>query len=145
MFQAPNRKVNRVFLHCSASEIDLTEDQLIREITQWHLKRGFSDIGYHYVVDKPGNVMRGRSLELTPAAQQGNNTATVAICAHGLRFSSNWYESSQADALRDLCSQINLAYSGVIAFWPHNAVSNKACPVFDVTKLLELDRWRRMP
>ena len=150
MFQAPQRRVTRTFLHCSASEVDLTGKELVDEIRAWHMDPNrpggpFNDIGYHFVIDKLGQRLTGRDLERQPAAQAPHNAATLAICVHGLVFSSDWYMSSQADGVRQLCLEINLAYSGVMAFWPHNAVANKACPVFDEVRLLDLDRWRRMP
>jgi len=145
MFEAPKRIIDRVFLHCSASEINQTGQELVDEIRRWHLARGFSDIGYHFVVDVEGTTLPGRSLEKTPAAQRGHNLRTIAICAHGLVFNDEWYHSAQAASLISLCGQIHQSYQGIIGFWPHNAVANKACPVFDVTRLLGLDRWRRMP
>lgn len=147
MFEAPKRRVNRVFIHCSASEVDITGPDLVLEIDRWHRNRKppFSEIGYHFVIDKLGDVLPGRSLEKKPAAQAPHNTATIAICVHGLVFPPNWYGRPQAAALKGLCEEINLAYSGVIAFWPHNAVSSKSCPVFNEAKLLGLDRFRRMP
>jgi N-acetylmuramoyl-L-alanine amidase len=137
--------VNRVFLHCSASEAEFAGKDLVDLIDGWHLERGFDCIGYHFVIDKRGARLDGRSLEKTPAAQKGHNRMTIAICAHGLHFPPEWYKGKQARAILDLCQEINLAYSGLISYWPHNAVSNKACPVFDVEQLLNLDRFRRMP
>ena len=145
MFRAPTRHISRVFIHCSASDDQkLVGSRLIEEINAWHIRRGFSGIGYHYAIDKLGAIMEGRSLSIKPAAQKGHNEATIAICVHGLEFGQPFYSSKQADSLRNLCNQIHLAYSGVIAFWPHNAVANKACPVFDVDRVLALDKWRRM-
>ena len=39
------RKVNRVFIHCSAS--DRPEHDSAEVMEQWHLERGFREIGYH--------------------------------------------------------------------------------------------------
>jgi len=144
MFVQPKRKVNRVFIHCSASDENEVGNRLLKMIQFWHLARGFNGIGYHYIIDKEGAVITGRYLEKIPAAQKGHNTGTIAICVHGLNFDPHWHVGKQSQALYDFCNQINLAYSGVIAFWPHNAVSNRACPVFDIDKLLDLDKWRRM-
>jgi hypothetical protein len=145
LFHAPRRIVRRIFLHCSASETHISGRDLVNVIDGWHRSRGFAEIGYHFVVDKEGIVLPARSLEKTPAAQKGNNTATIAICVHGLEFRDTWPHSAQASAVINLCGQINSAYRGIIAFWGHNEVSAKACPVFDYRTLLSLDRWRRMP
>ena len=149
-FLAPKRNVRRVFLHCSAWDDPMAGWNLVAEIRRWHTDpkpkgNGWNDIGYHYVIDKEGVIMPGRSLETTPAAQLGNNRATIAICVHGLTFADTWPHGAQAAAVINLAGQINAALHGIVGWWPHNAVSNRACPVFDVTKLLGLDRWRRMP
>lgn len=144
LFEAPRRCINRVFLHCSASEAAVHNAELVRLIRGWHENRGFNDIGYHFVIDRQGAILAGRPLDKTPAAQKGNNMNTIAICVHGLRFDDPWPVTAQAASVISLCGQIHQAYRGIVAFWPHNAVSNKACPVFDVDKLLGLDRWRRM-
>lgn len=138
MFQKPKRHVQRVFLHCSASDATgrAYEDGGLRKtIDEWHKARGWSEIGYHYVIDKIGVVLVGRSLEKTPAAQVGHNTATIAICCHGLAQ----FPEIQLLRLKKLCQEINQAYGGQITFHGHREVANKACPVYDYKTLLGLD------
>ena len=141
MFEKPKRHVDRVFLHCSASEMDITGAEMVDEIRRWHKKRGFSDVGYHFLIDKSGVVFPGRSLAKSPAAQKGHNTGTIAIMVHGLeKFPPNMLEQC-----RLLCAEINTAYEGRISFHGHCEVSAKTCPVFDYRGLLQLDRFGRMP
>ena len=141
MFKKPTRHVDRVFLHCSASEAPLEGKALVDEIRRWHKKRGWSDVGYNLLIDKAGVVMPGRPLARNPAAQKGHNTGTIAICVHGLeKFPPNMLEQC-----RLLCAEINEAYDGRISFHGHCEVSSKECPVFDFRNLLQLDRFGRMP
>ena len=82
-FDKPQRHVDRIFLHCSAS--DRLEHDDVEVIRDWHVNgNGWSDIGYHYFIKKDGTIEPGRDLERTPAAQKGNNSGTIAICLHGL-------------------------------------------------------------
>ena len=82
-FTKPARHVDRVFLHCSASDNPDHDD--IAAIHSWHVDdRGWSDVGYHYFIRSDGALQEGRPLERTPAAQAGHNAGTVAICLHGL-------------------------------------------------------------
>ena len=81
-FEKPDRDVERVYLHCSASDRPAHDDVAV--MREWHLARGWSDVGYHVFIKKDGEVQNGRSLEATPAAQGGHNTGTIAICLHGL-------------------------------------------------------------
>jgi len=80
-FTKPKREVTRVFLHCSAS--DNPKHDNIKTIAQWHLAR-FKGIGYHFYIDKVGRQFIGRDIEKVPAAQEGHNTGTIAICCGGL-------------------------------------------------------------
>ena len=48
------RKINEIIVHCSATPEG--KDFTVQQIRQWHLQRGFSDIGYHYVVYRDGKA-----------------------------------------------------------------------------------------
>ncbi|MFK5975965.1 MAG: N-acetylmuramoyl-L-alanine amidase [Sulfurovum sp.] len=137
IFKKPKRRVNRVFLHCSASDVPSHDNVAI--IRKWHLARGFNDIGYHFFIHKNGKISRGRSIEKTPAAQRGNNTGTIAICLHGLVKEK--FTKAQYKAVGKLCKEINSAYFKNISFHGHKEVSAKACPVFDYKKVLKLDKY----
>lgn len=140
-FIKPIRDIDRVFLHCSASDdVGLRGQEMVDEIRRWHLARGFSNVGYHFLIDREGKVFTGRTLELKPAAQKGHNTGTIAVMVHGLESFS--FESLKA--CRMLCEDINEAYKGMISFHGHCEVSTKACPVFNYKELLSLDRFQRM-
>ena len=133
-FTKPDREVNKVYLHCSASANPAHGD--VEIIRQWHHQKGWSDIGYHYFIPFDGELQIGRDIERTPAAQAGHNTGTIAICLHGL-YKSN-FTLNQFQTLQKLCREIDLAYTGHITFHGHCEVSTKACPVFDYKLVLEL-------
>ncbi len=135
-FERPERLVDRVFLHCSASDNPAHDD--IEVIRKWHVQsNGWSDVGYHYFIRKSGRVEAGRNLEHTPAAQGGHNRGTIAICLHGLKVDQ--FSVKQFRALSTLCREINAAYEGQLTFHGHCEVSNKTCPVFDYRTVLGLD------
>ena len=57
-FEQPERAVDRVFLHCSAS--DRLEHDDIEVIRDWHVNgNGWSDVGYHFFIRKDGTVEDG--------------------------------------------------------------------------------------
>lgn len=140
MFEKPQRYVERVFLHCSAS--DNPSHDSVDIILQWHLDKGWNDIGYHFFVQKNGNLESGRSLEMTPAAQSGNNEATIAICLHGL--AEEKFTKAQYITLVELALGINDAYAGQVTFHGHCEVSNKTCPVFPYRAVLGLNAYGEM-
>lgn len=134
-FEAPHRDVNTVFLHCSATsntEIDA------ETVHHWHtVDNGWSAIGYHFFITSDGVIQYGRDLELTPAAQSGYNTGTIAICANGLV--PNDFSPEQLQVVKDLCLDIQKEYNFPLRFRGHTEVAAKSCPVFDYKALLELD------
>ena len=136
MFARPVREVDRVFLHCSAS--DNPEHDNIDVVRGWHVDdKGWDDVGYHYFIRRDGTLEAGRPLEKSPAAQIGNNAGTVAICLHGLmreRFTKAQYRT-----LMILASDIDDAYGGMLSFHGHCEVSSKPCPVFPYRAVLGLD------
>ncbi len=140
MFVKPSRAVDRVFLHCSAS--DNVDHDNVATMRKWHKERGWNDVGYHLFIRKNGQLEAGRSLEQSPAAQKGNNRGTIAICLHGL--DEDKFTEAQFDTLRSLCVVINNAYGGDLTFHGHREVASKACPVFDYKAILKLDRFGRL-
>lgn len=139
-FKKPRRKVDRVFIHCSAS--DHVNHDNVATMRRWHLARGWSDVGYHYFIRKDGTVEEGRPIRRVPSAQRGHNSGTIAICLHGLK--KNRFTEKQFDSLRTLCSSINHAYKRDITFHGHKEVSNKSCPVFDYKSVLGLGKYGYM-
>lgn len=139
IFNRPKREIDRVFLHCSASSLPAHDD--VSVIREWHLKNGWSDIGYHYYITFDGRIHVGRDIEKTPAAQKGHNVGTIAICLSGNELDD--FTDEQYDSLISLCGQINYQIPDV-TFHGHCEVSSKACPVFDYQEILDLDEFGRI-
>ena len=139
-FTKPKRAVSRVFLHCSASDSPAHDDVAVMD--KWHRERGFAEVGYHYFITKKGVLQIGRDIEKTPAAQQGHNTGTIAICLHGLKAAN--FTALQFTVLYLLCQKINAAYGGKVTFHGHKEVAAKDCPVFNYRHVLKLDAQGHM-
>jgi len=82
-----------LFIHHSdtpnANRIDTVAEQhaTLRSFQNFHMDtRGWSDIGYHLICFQPyggikqARLYRGRPIRYVPAAQQGHNTGTIALC-----------------------------------------------------------------
>lgn len=138
-FHKPMRRVDRVFLHCSAAS---RQSVTAAEVDRWHVQRGFREIGYHFFIRSSGLIEHGRDLEVSPAAQAGHNQGTIAICVNGLHQED--FTKAALENLVVLCDKIWAAYHGNITFHGHCEVSPKTCPVFDYKALLGLDDQGRM-
>lgn len=135
-FIRPKRPIDRVFIHCTASS--RPEHDNIETIRGWHLDRGWSDVGYHFMIHRDGKISAGRDIEQTPAAQKGHNTGTIAVSLHGGQHGQDDFSPEQRQALVMFCDAIDNAYDGNVTFHGHEEVANKACPVLDYRTLLHL-------
>lgn len=75
------RPINKIVVHCSATKPDRNIGEA--EITEWHKEKGWSDIGYHYVIRRNGLRENGRPLEIAGAHVAGHNTGSIGICMVG--------------------------------------------------------------
>ena len=132
IFPLVSRHIDRVFIHCSATDNPNHDD--VNVIYDWHVNgNGWSDVGYHFYIKKDGTIQNGRPIDKTPAAQAPYNKATFAICLGGL----NDFTDAQFASLRELCYAIDATYK--VTFHGHCEVSTKSCPVFDYKEVLGLD------
>lgn len=133
------RLLDRIILHCSATpegrDIDAST------IRKWHTSipphgRGWSDIGYHYVIKLDGTTEVGRPVDIPGAHVKGHNKTTIGVCyVGGMR------DGVPADTMTELqeIAFMELVYSlrRVFGYMPvsgHNEYSSKACPSFNVQK-----------
>jgi len=103
------RKIKYLVVHCSATQ----EGRHIptEEIKRWHLKKGWSDIGYHAVIELDGSVHDGRPEIRIGAGVKGYNKNSLHICyiggyeakkKNGKWVSKDTRTQAQKDALRDM-------------------------------------------
>ena len=58
------RQLNEIIIHCTATRPDWWASRStkakVNEVRRWHVEdRGWSDVGYHYLIDRDGTVMEG--------------------------------------------------------------------------------------
>lgn len=75
-------KIDAIIVHCSATKAGLDIGK--KEITQMHLQRGFSTIGYNYVVKLDGTVEVGRSLTIDGAHCNSKGFSGVSYNKHSI-------------------------------------------------------------
>jgi len=140
------RRLESIFIHCTATRpewwADRRSSEKAAECKRWHLDRNFSDVGYHYFVDRDGTVTEGRAIEKTGAHARGHNTGSVGIAlwgGHGGdqddKFEDH-FTPAQDRALRKLISSLRMEYPSITKVRGHNEVSAKMCPCFEVSQWL---------
>ena len=138
------RAIREIIVHCAATRPSWMQGQSlankVAEITRWHKARGWSDIGYHFIIDRSGAVAKGRAVSRTGAHVSGRNSQTIGICllgGHGSTqndaFRDN-YTQAQDTALRELIAQLKSEHPNIKTVSGHNQFSAKACPGFSVPR-----------
>jgi N-acetyl-anhydromuramyl-L-alanine amidase AmpD len=109
----------------------------VSEIRQWHLRNGWSDIGYHYVIRRDGTLEVGRLEDEVGAHVAGVNWESVGVCLVGGVNDSNRpdcnFTSHQWRELELLIASLARRYPQAVV-QGHRDFPNvdKACPCFDV-------------
>ena len=130
------RAINKIIIHCTATREG--DDISVSTIRKWHLARGWSDIGYHYVIDLKGNINAGRPIELMGAHTKGQNKYSIGISYVGGvesdgKTPKDTRTNAQKDAIIRLVKKLKGCYPDV-TIHGHNEFSSKACPSFNVSK-----------
>ena len=58
-------KIDSIIIHCSATRAG--QDLRVKDIDRMHRQRGFSQIGYNFVIDLDGTVENGRPFSTVPS------------------------------------------------------------------------------
>ena len=127
------REIKKVIVHCA----DTPEGREVStgEIRRWHTEeRGWSDIGYHWVVELDGSVHEGRPESISGAHCRGHNKDSIGVCYVGGSDANgdpkDTRTEGQKSALASLLSEI-LDRHPEATIYGHRDFSEKACPSFD--------------
>ena len=126
------RTINEIIVHCSATQEG--KAFTTADIKKWHLARGFSDIGYHYVVYLDGSVHDGRNINIAGAHCTNHNAHSIGVCYIGGLDKNNKPKDTRTDAqkksLLNLLTQLKKLYPKA-TIHGHCEFANKACPCFN--------------
>ena len=127
------REIKKVIIHCA--DTPEGRDVKTEEIKRWHTEeRGWSDIGYHWVVELDGSIHQGRSEDIAGAHCRGHNSDSIGICYVGGADSEgnpkDTRTEGQKDSLKSLITEILDRHANAEVFG-HRDFSDKACPSFD--------------
>ena len=125
------RLVNKIIVHCADTPKDVYFD--IEDIRKWHTQeRGFSDVGYHYVILLDGSIQIGRQLDVIGAHCYGYNKSSIGVCYIGGK-GGDTRTKAQKESLKTLLKTLKNIYP-IATIHGHRDFSDKDCPSFDATK-----------
>lgn len=130
-------RVAFIVVHCSATKP--SQDFDVDDIRKMHLKRGFFDVGYHYVIKRDGLVQAGRPLDRQGAHVERYNHLSVGVCmiggvkeSDGLTGEDNFTEAQFA-SLRTVLKQLRTMFPHAEILGHRDMPSHpkKECPCID--------------
>ena len=127
------RVINEIIVHCSATVEG--KDYTVADICRWHLQRGFTDIGYHYVVYRDGSIHNGRDVDKSGAHCTNHNLHSIGVCyIGGLAKDGKTPKDTRTDAQKAALLKLIKTLKGIYpkaTVHGHREYANKACPCFD--------------
>lgn len=135
------RTITELIVHCTATPEG--KDYTVADIRRWHTLpvskggRGWSDIGYHYIVDRYGHVHEGRNVDIIGAHCTGHNAHSIGIvyvggCERNGKTPKDTRTLAQKAALITLLTELRTLYPSA-SIHGHRDFAAKACPSFDAT------------
>ena len=131
------RPINKIVLHSTYTPAGREHD--VEDIRAWHKAKGWSDIGYHYLIKIDGTIEMGRSLKNIGAHARGHNQGSIGVVyVGGMSASGRTPEDTrtpnQIESMNRLVDSLNVVFGGNLTVIGHNEVSSKSCPCFDVAE-----------
>ncbi|MBA7647606.1 hypothetical protein ES703_55382 [subsurface metagenome] len=101
----------------------------VRSIQNYHMdKKGWIDIGYHYLIDSQGRIYEGRPAGVVGAHVRGHNTGNIGIAVIG-NYENEDITSTQQKAIEDLgvwlCSTYSISTDRI---YGHRDFASTTCP-----------------
>ena len=134
-----HRNIKEIIVHYTATPQG--ENFTVEQIRQMHLASGYSDIGYHWYIDRDGNIFKGRDESLAGAHTTGHNTISIGVCYCGgcpPRSVKNWQNvgmdtrtPAQKAALLKLLKELKHQRYPNATILGHNEFAKKPCPGFN--------------
>ena len=144
------RYIDKIVVHCTATPAG--KDYTVNDIRKEHLRQGWSDIGYHYVIYRDGEIAEGRDVNIAGAHVVGYNTNSIGVAyVGGLsrdgKKACDTRTNAQKEALASLLKELKTIYPEA-KIYGHRDLSPdknkngiiepfewiKECPCFDAMK-----------
>ncbi len=126
-------KWERITIHHSASG-----DVSVETIRQWHLARGFVNVGYAWILRKNGDLELGRPMNKMGAHVKYKNYRNLGLCVTG-DFTKYAPSEAQYSSLKTLLEFLCFAFHiSKDKIYLHKDLANTLCPgkFFDKSRVI---------
>lgn len=122
--------ITSIVVHCS--DTPKGKPFTAKDIDLWHKERGWTKIGYHFVVLLDGKIEEGRAIAEVGAHAEGYNQNAIGVCYIGGAKGEDTRTEAQKTALKKLITELKAKYPSIKKVLGHRDTgSPKACPSFD--------------
>ena len=132
------RHITELIIHCS--DTPAGREVTVQDITDWHRSRGFSTIGYHYVIYIDGSLHFGRPESEVGAhcRDGGHNRHSIGICYIGGRTAdgkayADTRTPAQKKTMLALLQSLKARYPQARVYG-HRDFAARECPCFDAAE-----------
>lgn len=133
------RTITEIIVHCTATPEG--RDYTVEQCRADHKKRGFKDIGYHYLIYRDGTIHEGRNVNIAGAHTPNHNQNSIGVSyvggienksgvAYDKLNPKDTRTQQQKDALLNLLEALKMMYP-IAKIYGHRDFAKKACPSFD--------------
>jgi N-acetylmuramoyl-L-alanine amidase len=133
------RTITEIIVHCTATAEG--KDYTVDDIRKWHTAkppqgRGWSDIGYHYVIDRKGHILPGRDVDIIGAHCEGHNAHSIGVVYIGGVSALNGKPKdtrtlAQKAGLIRCLTELRILYPSAKIYGHCDFTKSKPCPCFD--------------
>lgn len=133
------RSITEIIVHCTATPEG--RNCSLEDIKRYHVApppqgRGWSDIGYHYLVLLDGTIKNGRDVDYSGAHTTNHNSHSIGVCYVGgttkndINVPKDTRTYAQKNSLIELLKRLRKLYP-TAKIYGHRNFAAKACPSFD--------------
>lgn len=130
--------IKHIIIHCSATYESMDIDA--NTIDRWHKNKGWSGIGYNYVIKRDGTIQEGREVGKVGAHTLGRNHDSIGICWIGGLGQDGKSEDNRTQeqkiSLFALLKHLKSKHIGV-KISGHSDWNATSCPAFNVKEWLK--------
>lgn len=128
------RRIRILVIHHTAG----LRTDTVHDIRRYHLRMGYSDIGYHYLITPEGEVFHGRPVKRVGAHAKGHNADSIGVALIG-NYEEERPTQQALEALEGLIDHLRQRY-GVDQVVGHGELVRTRCPGRYV--LAWIQEWR---
>lgn len=126
--------MKRIIVHCSATYAH--QDTTAKDIDRWHKQRGWSGIGYHFVIRRNGYMEAGRPLDKPGAHAKGFNHEMGVCLIGGLGEDGEPEDNFTTEQFETLRALVSLRPELEVVGHCDLPGVTKSCPCFNVKSVL---------